>query len=474
MERQRFEYDSSQSTNYSSLTQITLTDTDIHWIVNAKQFSLSLSHIIGVAHTKDRSFIGCCGSSSLELAAMRIKQIPTGKWSIFAFNIVLDDKGNVSKPTLREIVFSSASVDAENCVQTIREALGPHDKKYLFVLNPFGGQKKAMKIYHKIVLPIIKIAGVEHMHELRETRYVNHASEIARELDHTKYKVIASISGDGVFHEIVHGLLSRPDWESAKSLPIATIGGGTANGIGKNLDLEFQELATLAILKGKTCKFDVMAVIQNNKITYSHLSLTWGFVADVDIESEKWRAIGNLRTFLMALIRIVDFRHYKGKLYMLSKDSASDYINADANVTQMFHGPSSLNVPWIATDFIACPSTRIDNGYLDVVYTTDMNRSGALSCVIDTERGMHMTFDKVKHEKVVAFVLDPYGHQDSASANLIEKDSILDLSGERIPYELVQVECLPQILEIIVPEWNDRERWEKKYYKDFPKANKLA
>ncbi|KAJ3255055.1 hypothetical protein HK103_006675 [Boothiomyces macroporosus] len=409
MERQRFEYDSNQRTNYSALTQITLTDTDIHWVVNAKH--------------------------------------------------------------------------AENCVQTIREALGPSDKKYLFVLNPFGGQKKALKIYHKIVLPIIKIAGLEHLHELRETRYVNHASEIARDLDYTKYKVIASISGDGVFHEIVHGLLSRPDWELAKDLPIATIGGGTANGIGKNLDLEYQELATLAILKGKTCKFDVMAVIQNSKITYSHLSLTWGFVADVDIESEKWRAIG----------QIIDFRHYKGKLYMLPKENASDYVNVDANVTQMFHGPSckyisinndsyttwpiqieTLNVPWIATDFIACPSTRIDNGFMDVVYTTEMNRSGALSCVIDTERGMHMTVDKVKHEKVVAFVLDPHGHQDSDSANLIEKDNILDLSGERIPYELVQVECLPQILNIIVPDWNDRERWEKKFYKDFPKANKLS
>ncbi|KAJ3275230.1 hypothetical protein HDV01_000956 [Terramyces sp. JEL0728] len=409
--------------------------------------------------------MGCCGASSLELAAMRIKQIPTGKWSLFAFNINFDSQGNVTKPALREIVFSSASVDAENCVQTIRDALGQHDKKYLFVLNPFGGQKKATKIYHKIVLPIIKIAGLEHKHELKETRYANHASEIARELDYTKYKVIAAISGDGVFHEIVHGLLSRPDWEHAKELPIATIGGGTANGIGKNLDLEYQELATLAVLKGKTSKFDVMAVIQNNKITYSHLSLTWGFVADVDIESEKWRAI--------------DFRHYKGKLYMLSKDSAPDYLNPDANVTQMFHGPAcfinkALNVPWIATDFIACPSTRMDNGYLDVVYTTDITRSGALSCVIDTERGMHMALDKVKHEKVAAFVLDPYGHQDNASANLIEKDNILDLSGERIPYELVQVECLPQMLDIIVPEWNDRERWERKYYKDFPKASKLA
>ena len=37
---------------------------------------------------------------------------------------------------------------------------------------------------------------------------------------------------------------------------------------------------------------------------YSFLSVGWGLIADVDIDSEKYRSIGNARFALMALVKI--------------------------------------------------------------------------------------------------------------------------------------------------------------------------
>lgn len=43
------------------------------------------------------------------------------------------------------------------------------------------------------------------------TERPNHAKEIANKLDLKTYDAIVSASGDGIIHEIVNGLLTRPD-----------------------------------------------------------------------------------------------------------------------------------------------------------------------------------------------------------------------------------------------------------------------
>jgi hypothetical protein len=76
----------------------------------------------------------------------------------------------------------------------------------------------------------------------------------------------------------MNGLLSRKDWQVSSLLPIGSIGAGTSNAIGQNLDLAHQGLATLAFLKGRTQKMDVFSIIQNGIVSYSHLSVTWSLI----------------------------------------------------------------------------------------------------------------------------------------------------------------------------------------------------
>uniref|UniRef100_A0A914DQ49 Uncharacterized protein n=1 Tax=Acrobeloides nanus TaxID=290746 RepID=A0A914DQ49_9BILA len=59
----------------------------------------------------------------------------------------------------------------------------------------------------------------------------------------------------------------------------------------------------------------------------SFLSIGWGMMADIDTESEKWRFMGNLRLFFGAVVRLIDFRTYRGRLsYLRSEPSEAKTI----------------------------------------------------------------------------------------------------------------------------------------------------
>jgi sphingosine kinase len=75
---------------------------------------------------------------------------------------------------------------------------------------------------------------------------------------------------------------------------------GTGNGMAKSvLDLSGEACdaatATFAIIRGHKQALDVAAVVQGQVTYHSILMLSWGFVADVDFESERYRWMGRFR-----------------------------------------------------------------------------------------------------------------------------------------------------------------------------------
>jgi diacylglycerol kinase family enzyme len=61
---------------------------------------------------------------------------------------------------------------------------------------------------------------------------------------------------------------------------------------------------------------------------YSFLSIVFGIVADVDIESEKFRYMGDIRFSIMAMMKIIVKNTFSGKLcYLPVEDASVDLIH---------------------------------------------------------------------------------------------------------------------------------------------------
>jgi diacylglycerol kinase family enzyme len=61
---------------------------------------------------------------------------------------------------------------------------------------------------------------------------------------------------------LLQGLLSRPDWDAARLLPIAHVPGGSGNGLAHSCGLQDAATAAFCICKGVVSPMDVASVLQ--------------------------------------------------------------------------------------------------------------------------------------------------------------------------------------------------------------------
>uniref|UniRef100_A0A182NM59 YegS/DAGK C-terminal domain-containing protein n=1 Tax=Anopheles dirus TaxID=7168 RepID=A0A182NM59_9DIPT len=71
------------------------------------------------------------------------------------------------------------------------------------------------------------------------------------------------------------------------------------------------------VVKGKHSMLDVVRVETRPNIMFSFLSVGWGLISDIDIESERLRAIGGQRFTVWSVHRLISLRTYQGKVSYL-------------------------------------------------------------------------------------------------------------------------------------------------------------
>ncbi len=145
--------------------------------------------------------------------------------------------------------------------------------------------------------------------------------------------------------------MERKDWANCvRNIPFGIIPGGTGNGLAHCLDFEANLphnalSAAILISKGFKKQLDIGAVdIYSNatpespvKRIYSFLSLEWGFIADVDIESERLRSLGDTRYLIESIRRLLFLRKYRGRLsYLPATASEPEKVRSVRDLT----GPS--------------------------------------------------------------------------------------------------------------------------------------
>ncbi|KAJ2611774.1 Sphingosine kinase 1 [Coemansia sp. RSA 1365] len=236
-------------------------------------------------------------------------------------------------------------------ISLLRFAIKPkpadEDTSVLVLLNPVSGKQKSLKIFETVVKPIFEIGCTPYT--LKVTKLPNYAHELVKTEDLSKYSAIVAVSGDGLLHEILNGLLLRPDWAKYRNVPLGIIPTGSGNGLAKSLDIIWPEQAAVAILKAQSRPIDIMSVMQaSGRTEYCFLSVTWGLLADIDIESERMRWAGAARFDLYGTLRIMNMRFYGGRLHYLpmANDEEDDDVNDDGDMEEM----GDAKNPWGTRD----------------------------------------------------------------------------------------------------------------------------
>ncbi|KAK1135772.1 hypothetical protein K0M31_000346 [Melipona bicolor] len=228
-------------------------------------------------------------------------------------------------------------------------------RKILVLLNPKSGPGRGRETFQKRIHPILSEA--ERPYEVHITKCPNYAREFVRTRDIYQWSGLLMVGGDGIVFEVVNGLFQRPDWEKAlKELPLGVIPCGSGNGLAKSIAYAKQEpydynpllVSALSVVKFKKAQMDLVRIETRNQILFSFLSVGWGLLADIDIESERLRAIGGQRFTVWTIARLIGLRTYRGKVSYLSCDKLPSVdslgngktYNEYAKETQISHSRS--------------------------------------------------------------------------------------------------------------------------------------
>lgn len=198
------------------------------------------------------------------------------------------------------------------------------------------------------------------------------------------------------------------------------------------------------LCRGLVSCMDLVSVhLSSGPRLFSFLSLAWGFVADVDIESEKYRHLGAARFTVGTLVRLASLRVYKGKLAYLptaGEPSELQLPSLDQPVPndwvvvpeEDFVLMLAMYQSHLAEDLLAAPDARPDDGVIHLFYVkAGISRAALLRLFLAMEKGAHLDTNcqHLVHAKVRALRLEPRS-----------PEGIITVDGEVVEYGPLQAE----------------------------------
>ncbi|MGF1541503.1 MAG: diacylglycerol kinase family protein [Pleurocapsa sp.] len=320
----------------------------------------------------------------------------------------------------------------------------PQPRRLQILINPNSGKQKAWQIF-ELVRPLLTRSNLEFM--VTETFSGEDTKHKVREMDLSTVDGLVVVGGDGTIHDAIAGLMSRQDGDRAIQTPIGVIPGGTGNGLCKSLLEISQETydplhAAFLIAKGKQKPCDIAVISQNNRKFYSFLSLAWGLIGDVDIESQKLGFLGSLRFDLYSLLLICLLRTYKGRFSFKPAPNwqlpphIRHTVKQDGEwwiLEDEFIFLWAMNTAWAAHDMNVTPYAEIDDGVMDVlIMRQPTSRMELLKALLRCGKGEHLSLPHMEYYQVCSFRLEPLSDRGT-----------LVVDGEAIDYSPIQLDIMP-------------------------------
>ncbi|XP_064175604.1 ceramide kinase-like [Anguilla rostrata] len=240
----------------------------------------------------------------------------------------------------RDVTFQCADAAVrQQWVQAVRDqlsALAGRPKHLLVYINPHGGRKQGKQIYEERVAPLFSRAAVSTC--VIVTEHANHARDhLKTDADLKKYDGVVCVGGDGMFSEIVHGLIARTQRDAGVdqnrreeklapcAIRIGIIPAGSTDCICyATVGANDPVTSALHIIVGDSQPLDVCSVHQGGRfLRYSVSLLGYGFYGDVLMDSERKRWMGPVRYDFSGLKMFLTHNYYEGTVSFLPATDGS-------------------------------------------------------------------------------------------------------------------------------------------------------
>lgn len=354
-------------------------------------------------------------------------------------------------------------------------------KPILVLINPCSGRGRSLSIYKKFLVPIFSQHGVKH--EVFITQSDLRLPEYLKGLEKStlmRYESIVLVSGDGLLHEAINALISHPEKPTLKDIPLGLVPAGSGNGLAYTLLRHtFSEIVTKEeaiklcceqIIKNKTCSTDLVKVTftdSERPPIWSFLSIGWGLMANIDVESDWLRSIGELRFTIYGVIKSLTNSSYKGRLsykvapgFLKLNPNIADELRDESNSSsQMFsedrvnesNDPRSIHVEdifsclyatnqrYISRDTQFAPKSTLNDEVIYLTYIRGrMSFCKSVRFLLAIEDGSHEKLPYVRVLPVTSFKFQPL-----EPSKIVIDGELIDWTVDEGP---LQAEIVPKAL----------------------------
>ncbi|QLL35056.1 hypothetical protein HG536_0H04320 [Torulaspora globosa] len=412
----------------------------------------------------------------------------------------------VPKRLILSISFPSSSANMDIVEEILKRSYknARRERSILVIINPFGGKRKAKKLFMSKCKPILLASKCSI--DTAYTKYFGHAVDIAREVDIDKYDTIACASGDGIPYEVINGLFQRPDRaEAFNKLAVTQLPCGSGNAMSVSCHwTNNPSYAALCLVKSVEARIDLMCCSQQSYYKefprLSFLSQTYGVIAESDINTEFIRWMGPARFELGVAFNVLQRKKYPCEIYVkyaakLKNDLKVHYLEHKNRASLRFESELERNqdhegldgdsnsrdadritekdfkvkypldnavpadweridpdltdnlgifytgkMPYIAADTKFFPAALPADGSMDLVITDARTPVTRMAPIL-------LGLDKGSH------VLQPEViHSKILAYRLVPKitNSLFSVDGEKFPLEPLQVEVMPRLCKTLL------------------------
>lgn len=294
----------------------------------------------------------------------------------------------------------------------------------LIFINPISGKGKSEEIFEKIKHLFdskFKITVVKTEDSKSISNYIENSKLNTEKFPN--YKAIIGCGGDGTIFQIINSLK-----KCKLDIPVAEIPTGSSNGYFRCISNELGLANTCTNAVEIINKFNPNRVnlleIENAEI-FARLSISWGIISDIDINTEWLRKLGPLRFDLGAIYYILKKNSYKGILTLISEGKTHV---VKGNFIYFW----ACNVEYATTDVKCAPGAKIDDNKIHVTYIkSNVSRCELISMMIHFGTEKFFSNKNVVKIEVDKFKLETYGGQ-------------IVVDGERLNTKAIDVKILKE------------------------------